>query len=83
MREQIGNRVLEVINSEFNFNFEVTQETPIEDLGFDSIDHIELLVELEEEFDMEISDEDYDKVILEGKKVSDLTDALYTLLDRW
>ena len=81
MREQIGNRVLEVINSEFNFNFEVTQETPIEDLGFDSIDHIELLVELEEEFDMEISDEDYDKVILEGKKVSDLTDALYTLLD--
>lgn len=39
MREQIGNRVLEVINSEFNFNFEVTQETPIEDLGFDSIDH--------------------------------------------
>ena len=81
MREQIGNRALEVINSEFNFNFEVTQETPIEDLGFDSIDHIELLVELEEEFDMEISDEDYDKVILEGKKVSDLTDALYTLLD--
>lgn len=81
MREQIGNRVLEVINSEFNFNFEVTQETPIEDLGFDSIDHIELLMELEEEFDMEISDEDYDKVILEGKKVSDLTDALYTLLD--
>lgn len=81
MREQIGNRVLEVINSEFNFNFEVTQETPIEDLGFDSIDHIELLMELEEEFDMEISDEEYDKVILEGKKVSDLTDALYTLLD--
>lgn len=81
MREQIGNRVLEVINSEFNFNFEVTQETPIEDLGFDSIDHIELLMELEEEFDMEISDEDYDKVILEGKKVSDLTDALCTLLD--
>ena len=80
MREQIGNRALEVINSEFNFNFEVTQETPIEDLGFDSIDHIELLMELEEEFDMEISDEDYDKVILEGKKVSDLTDALYTLL---
>ena len=81
MREQIGNRVLGVINSEFNFNFEVTQETPIEDLGFDSIDHIELLLELEEEFDMEISYEDYDKVILEGKKVSDLTDALYTLLD--
>ena len=81
MREHIGNRVLEVINSEFNFNFEVTQETPIEDLSFDSIDHIELLMELEEEFDIEISDEDYDKVILEGKKVSDLTDALYTLLD--
>ena len=81
MREQIGNRVLEVINSEFNFNFEVTQEIPIADLGFDSIDHIELLLELEEEFDMEISYEEYDKVILEGKKVSDLTEALYTLLD--
>ena len=80
MREQIGNRVLEVINSEFNFNFEVTQETPIEDLSFDSIDHIELMMELEEEFDIEISDEDYEKVFLECKKVSDLTDALYTLL---
>ena len=82
MREQIGNRVLGVINSEFNFNFEVTQETPIEDLGFDSIDHIELLMELEEEFDMEISDEDYEKTVVGSKKkVSDLTDTIYTILD--
>ena len=57
MREQISKRVLEVINSEFNFSFEVTKETPIEDLGFDSIDHIELLMELEEEFDIEIADD--------------------------
>lgn len=42
---------------------EVTDEASfIDDLGADSLDIVELVMALEEEFDMEISDEDAEKI---------------------
>ena len=37
-----------------------------EDLGADSLDVVELVMELEDEFDMEISDEDAEKIATVG-----------------
>ncbi|WLD95121.1 acyl carrier protein [Alkalihalobacillus sp. AL-G] len=37
-----------------------------EDLGADSLDVVELVMELEDEFDMEISDEDAEKISTVG-----------------
>lgn len=34
----------------------------IDDLGFDSLDQIEMVMEMESEFDIEIADEDAEKV---------------------
>ena len=40
-----------------------------DDLGADSLDVVELVMELEDEFDMEISDEDAEKITTVGEVV--------------
>lgn len=40
-----------------------------EDLGVDSLDVVELVMELEDEFDLEISDEDAEKITSVGEVV--------------
>ena len=47
---------------------EVTLEAHfVEDLGADSLDTVELVMALEEEFEIEIPDEDAEKIITVGK----------------
>lgn len=47
---------------------EVTQEASfVEDLGADSLDTVELVMALEEEFSIEIPDEDAEKILTVGK----------------
>lgn len=41
-----------------------------DDLGADSLDVVELVMELEEEFDMQIDDEDAEKIATVGDAVS-------------
>lgn len=49
---------------------EITEESQIvDDLGADSLDVIELLMMLEEEFDIEISDEEAEKLSTVGEIV--------------
>jgi acyl carrier protein len=49
---------------------EVTLEASFEDdLGADSLDVVELVMELEDEFDLEISDEDAEKITTVGEVV--------------
>ena len=49
---------------------EVTEEVSyIDDLGADSLDTVELVMALEEEFDTEIADEDAEKLTTIGKTV--------------
>ena len=50
----------------------VTSASFIEDLGADSLDTVELVMALEEEFDIEISDEDAEKI----SKVQDAIDYI-------
>jgi acyl carrier protein len=46
----------------------------IEDLGADSLDIVELVMALEEEYDIEISDEDAEKILTVGDAVSYITE---------
>ncbi len=49
---------------------EVTEESSfINDLGADSLDTVELVMALEEEFDMEIPDEEAEKLDTVGKAI--------------
>jgi len=57
-------RVIDIIVEQLGVDREqVTPEASfIEDLGADSLDTVELVMALEEEFDMEISDEEAEKI---------------------
>jgi len=73
----IFERIQELIEQEMNIPAEnISSESRIaEDLGADSIDAIELIMGVEEEFDIEISDE----VAMDIKTVGDLVKVIEEL----
>ena len=48
----------------------------IEDLGADSLDTVELIMQFEEEFDIEISDEDAEKINTVGTSIEYINSKL-------
>jgi acyl carrier protein len=59
----IAERVKNIVAERLNVNpEEITLETTFEDLGADSLDVMDLVMELEQEFDIEIPDEDAEKI---------------------
>jgi len=56
--------VKEVVVEQLNVNADEVKEESrfVEDLGADSLDVVELVMELEEKFDIEIPDEDAEKI---------------------
>jgi len=64
MAASIQGRVKEIVCEQLGVSEdEVTpQASFIEDLGADSLDIVELVMALEEEYEMEISDEDAEKI---------------------
>lgn len=63
--EEIFEKIKAIIVEQLQVNEEiVTQEASfIDDLGADSLDLVELIMALEEEFDIEIPDADAEKVV--------------------
>lgn len=49
---------------------EVTMESSFEDLGADSLDIVEIVMAIEEEFDIEVADEDAEKAATVGDVVN-------------
>ena len=62
--EEISERVKSIIVDQLGVSLEevTPQASFIEDLGADSLDIVELIMALEEEYEMEIPDEDADKI---------------------
>lgn len=72
--EEIFEKVKKVIMEQLGVSDSaITLEASfIDDLGADSLDIVELIMALEEEFDMEIPDEDAEKIV----SVSDVVDYI-------
>lgn len=67
MFEKIKAKIAEQLSIDAD---EITMESEfIDDLGADSLDLVELIMALEEEFDMEIPDEDAEKITTVGDVV--------------
>jgi len=70
----LENKVREMIAKQLNLDIkEVTTEASfLEDLGADSLDVVELIMQMEEEFGLQIPDEDAEKI----KTVQDAIDYI-------
>ena len=72
--EKLRDIIVEVLNVDEN---EVTMEsTFIDDLGADSLDVFQIIMGLEEEFDIEIANEDAEKIVTVGDAVEQIKNAL-------
>ena len=72
-------KIIQIIASQFNIDpDEITMDTSFkDDLNADSLDLVELVMALEDEFDLEIGDEDVDRI----KTVGDAKNYIKELVD--
>ena len=72
--EKLRNIIVEVLNVDEN---EVTMEsTFIDDLGADSLDVFQIIMGIEEEFDIEIPNEEAEKIVTVGDAVEQIKKAV-------
>ena len=72
--EKIKAIIAEVLNVDEN---EITMETTFtDDLGADSLDVFQIIMGLEEEFDIEIANEDAEKIVTVGDAVEQIKTRL-------
>ena len=72
--EKLRDIIVEVLNVDEN---EVTMEsTFIDDLGADSLDVIQIIMGIEEEFDIEIPNEEAEKIVTVGDAVEQIKKAV-------
>ena len=72
--EKLKKIIAEVLNVDEE---EITMETTfVDDLGADSLDVFQIIMGLEEEFDIEISNEEAEKIVTVGDAVEQIKNAL-------
>ena len=72
--EKLKAIIAEVLNVDED---EITMETTfVDDLGADSLDIFQIIMGLEEEFDIEIANEEAEKIVTVGDAVSQIKSAL-------
>ena len=72
--EKVKKIIAEVLNVDED---EITMETTfIDDLGADSLDVFQIIMGLEEEFDIEIPNEEAEKIVSVGDAVDQIKNAL-------
>jgi acyl carrier protein len=75
----VADKVIKIVREEGDLDgFEITLESDLrEDLGLDSVDTVHILFGLESEFDIEIPEEDIEKV----RNVGDIVDYISSMLN--
>ena len=72
--EKLKKIIAEVLNVDEE---EITMETTfVDDLGADSLDVFQIIMGLEEEFDLEIPNEEAEKIVTVGDAVEQIKNAL-------
>ena len=54
--------VIKILEEHFNTKIENTDISLVDDIGADSLDVVEIVMQIEEEFDIEIPDEEVEKL---------------------
>lgn len=71
-------KLKEIIADVLNVNAdEITEDTTfVDDLGADSLDIFQIIMGLEEEFDIEIANEEAEKIVTVGDAVEQIKEAI-------
>ena len=70
-------KIKEIISDKLGINVnEIAMDTSFEDLGADSLDIVELIMAIEEEYDVQVSDSEAEK----AKTVGDVVNYINTLI---
>ena len=71
-------KIKKIISEVLNVNAdEITEDTTfVDDLGADSLDIFQIIMGLEEEFDIEIANEEAEKIVTVGDAVEQIKNAL-------
>jgi len=71
-KEEVLSRLKEIIEDRLDVEGDqiVAEASFVEDLGADSLDIVELIMGIEEEFDIEIPDEDAEKLTTVGEAMN-------------
>lgn len=66
----IEDKVTDIIVDKLNINErEISRDSKLTDLGADSLDSVEVIMEIEREFDFRIPDEDAEKMLTVGEMI--------------
>ena len=72
--EKLKNIIAEVLNVDAD---EITMDTTfVDDLGADSLDVFQIIMGIEEEFDIEIPNEEAEKIVTVGDAVEQIKNAI-------
>uniref|UniRef100_UPI004055B1ED acyl carrier protein n=1 Tax=Agathobacter sp. TaxID=2021311 RepID=UPI004055B1ED len=72
--EKLKNIIVEVLSVDEN---DITMDTTfVDDLGADSLDVFQIIMGLEEEFDIEIPNEEAEKIVTVGDAVEQIKNAI-------
>lgn len=76
--EEIFDKVKSIIVNQLGVSDDIVTEdaTFIDDLSADSLDIVELIMNIEEEFDLEIPDQDAEKIVSVGDVVKYIKEAI-------
>ena len=74
----VEERVLDIIAEQLGLDKDEiqTEASFIDDLGADSLDIVEMIMTIEDEFDVEISDEDAEKIVTVQDAINYINDKL-------
>ena len=75
---ELLSKVKEIISDKLMLDADEVSEASslVDDLGADSLDTVELIMAFEDEFDIEISDEDAEKISTVGEAIAYLEEIL-------
>lgn len=71
IKERVINELKEYVHPA---DVEITDESTFEELGLDSLDYVEMSMAVEEEFDIEIPDGDYENLQTVGSFIQRVTE---------
>ena len=72
-RQDTFNKIMDLVAHELDIDKKlITEQSTLQDLGADSLDIVEIIMSLEEQFGMEIKDEDAEKM----KTIKDIVDYI-------